>query len=61
MIRIIGTTGCSRCIAKKNEYTKKQIDFSYELLENLSQEEQDKILKYAEENKIFSFPIIIEN
>lgn len=60
MIRLIGTHGCSRCIVKKNEFLKKQIEFSYELLENLPEEEQEKILELAASNHIYSMPISID-
>lgn len=60
MIRIIGNRGCSRCIATKNDFAKKLIEFKYELIENLPQEEQDQILKLAEESGVATFPILLD-
>jgi glutaredoxin len=61
MIRIIGTLGCINCIKVKKAFEDKNIEFEYIIFNNLSSEEQDNIIKIAEQNCIGSFPIIFNN
>ena len=61
MIKIIGTLGCINCIKTKKVLEDKNIEFEYIIFNNLSSEEQDNIIKIAEQNCIGSFPIILNN
>ena len=61
MIKVIGTQGCSRCMMTKNILTKKNIDFTYDLITSLSQEDQNKYIKLAQDKGFMNFPIIIKN
>lgn len=60
MVTIIGTKGCSRCYAVKAQYEKKQIDYTYKLLNELPEEQQEELLCRAEQKHITSFPLILD-
>ena len=61
MIKLIGKTGCNRCIMTKNILTNKGVDFEYLLFEDLSSEDQDKYMKLAEEQHMIELPLIIKD
>jgi len=61
MYLIIGRKGCSRCTVIKNMLTSKNIDFEYKLLESLSSEESNEIVKKATKANQINMPLIFKN
>jgi glutaredoxin len=61
LIKIIGTQNCSRCNIVKNILKSKNIEFEYILFDILEEKEKQEYMKFAEENNIKNFPIIIKN
>jgi len=61
MIRIIGNEGCSRCEITKQILTNKEVQFTYELLENLPDEDKKSILKKARVKGILNMPLILKD
>lgn len=61
MVRVIGQLGCSNCEITKQVLKKKGIKFEYELLTNLSSEEQDTLLSLAELKGISKMPLIFND
>jgi glutaredoxin len=59
MIRVIGQLGCSNCEIAKLDLKKKGIDFTYELMMSLSEEEQDRLYNMAEEKNMTKMPLIL--
>ena len=60
-IRLIGNNGCSRCEIVKNILVTKGIDFTYVMLNDMSQEEQDNVLLMARKKGMLNLPLIIKN
>lgn len=61
MIRVIGEKGCSRCEITKQILKNKKIDFSYELLSDLTDEEQDELMNKAELKGLMQMPLIVKD
>lgn len=60
MIKVIGTVGCGKCMQAKRRLAKKDKEFSYVLLGEMSTEDQEKYKDMALETGQRSFPIIIK-
>jgi glutaredoxin len=61
MVTVIGTENCSRCKMVKDILTNKGIEFNYILFSSLSEDDKQKYLLMAAENKYASFPIILKD
>jgi glutaredoxin len=57
--KIVGNKGCSRCDITKKILINNGIEFDYETLSDLSEQEQKKTLSEAKEEGIVALPIII--
>lgn len=58
-IVIIGTSGCSNCIKVKEFAERNQLNFTYQLSEELDKEKRSELLQRARKKKIFAFPLIL--
>lgn len=58
-IRIIGTKNCSRCEMVKNLLTSKKIEFNYQIIDDLNEDEKNEIMNLGELNNQRSFPFLI--
>jgi glutaredoxin len=58
-VKIVGNKGCSRCDITKKILINNGIEFDYETLSDLSEQEQKKTLSEAKEEGIVALPIII--
>jgi glutaredoxin len=61
MIRVIGKLGCHECEITKLTLKKKGIDFSYELFNELSDEDQTKLSNLAASKKMMRMPLILKD
>lgn len=61
MITIYGTKTCGRCRVLKTNLEKKNVEFTYTLLSDLSLEEQQQIMTDATQNGKKQLPIIIKD
>lgn len=61
MIVIVGTSGCGNCKRVCVILKQKNISYSYELFNELTEEKQNGYLQLASKSNQQSFPIIIEN
>ena len=61
MIQVIGKENCGACMMVKRVLTAKGVEFEYSLLEDKEQEEQEQIIKMAEEQGKMSMPFIIKD
>lgn len=61
MIKIIGKKNCSACMMVKTIFDNKNIEYIYEEIEKLPQEEQDNIIAKATEQSKLSMPLIIKD
>lgn len=61
MIRVIGKLGCSNCLITKLTLEKKGIDFTYQLISELSDAEQDELFNKAELANKASMPMILKD
>jgi len=59
MIKLIGKKNCSACNMSKTVLINKGIEFEYNLLEDLTQEEQDRYIALAQESNMLSLPLIV--
>ena len=57
--RIIGNANCSRCEQTKSILASNNVSYKYELLEELSPEENSKFISQARRKGVFSAPIIV--
>jgi len=57
---LIGTRNCSRCQVTKTILDQKSIQYTYQLIEELSDEDADRYTKMAQESNKISFPLIIK-
>ena len=58
MIELIGTSGCSRCLMVKSILAKRNINYTYTLFEDLTQNEQSRYMELAENQ--LTFPLILK-
>ena len=61
MIKVIGKEHCGACMMTKNVLGVKGIEFEYILLEEMAEEEQNNVIKMAEEQGRLSMPFIIKD
>jgi glutaredoxin len=61
MVLVIGQENCVRCNITKNILDKNKIQYEYKKITDLSQEQQEKYMKIAEDKNLLNFPIIIVN
>lgn len=61
MIRVIGQLGCSNCEITKLILKKKGVDFTYQLITDLSEIEQDELFNMAEIAKKTNMPMILKD
>ena len=61
MIKVIGKEHCGACMMTKNVLGVKGIEFEYILLEEMTEEEQNNVIKMAEEQGRLSMPFIIKD
>lgn len=61
MILVIGKENCSSCEEVKNYLDTNNIEYRYKQLETLSDEDQKRLKTEAIQNKILSFPLIIQD
>ena len=61
MIRLIGKKGCSRCEITKQILKKKGVEFNYELISELSNEEQELLNKMVQETGLMQMPLILKD
>lgn len=61
MIRIIGNNGCSRCEVVKQILINKNMEFKYDLLTDLPNDEQNQLMDQARLNGMLNMPLIIRN
>ena len=61
MIKVIGKEHCGACMMTKNVLGAKGIEFEYILLEEMTEEEQNNVIKTAEEQGRLSMPFIIKD
>lgn len=61
MIILLGKNNCSRCDMVKSILDNKDISYQYKKIEECSQEEQEKYLYLARENRQLGFPLIIKD
>lgn len=61
MIKVIGKEHCGACMMTKNVLGAKGIEFEYILLEEMTEEEQNNVIKMAEEQGRLSMPFIIKD
>ena len=61
MIKVIGKEHCGACMMTKNVLKAKGIEFEYSLLEEMAEEEQNSVIKMAEEQGRLSMPFIIKD
>lgn len=61
MILVIGTENCSRCKMTKSILDKKEIDYTYKLNNEISEEEFNNYMIQAKNKGLMNFPLIIEN
>ena len=61
MIKVIGKEHCGACMMTKNVLGAKRIEFEYILLEEMTEEEQNNVIKMAEEQGRLSMPFIIKD
>lgn len=60
MIRIISNKSCLNCRIVKETLKKKGIAFTEELIDSLSQEEQDKLMDMASQKRLLKMPLILK-
>jgi glutaredoxin len=61
MYLIIGKENCSRCNMVKGVFDKKELDYSYVSIEQLSEEKQNTYKTMANNANQLSFPLIIKD
>lgn len=61
MVRVIGSRGCSRCEITKQILKKKGVEFSYELISDLPDEEQELLNNLAQEKGLLQMPLILKD
>lgn len=61
MLKIIGTNNCAKCIMTKQLLEKKNTEYEYVLLEDLSKEEQGEYLSMARKKGMMTMPLILKN
>ena len=59
MLKIIGTSNCSRCIMVKNILLNKNIEFEYSLYNDLSEIEKEYYNQLIKKYNQLQFPLII--
>lgn len=59
MVKVIGKVGCSACKMTQTVLQNKNVEFEYYHLEDLTQDEQLKYIKLAQENDMISLPLIV--
>ena len=60
MYKIYGNVGCSRCAIVKGLFTSKGIDFTYENLTDLSEEDKNSLINKATEEGKMNLPLIVK-
>lgn len=61
MVRVIGSKGCINCEITKQTLKKKGIEFSYELLTELPEDEQTKLNELATNKGLLKMPLILND
>ena len=61
MLRIIGGKNCSRCTVTKIILDQKKIEYSYDLIEELSENEVNEVMGKAREINQVSLPLIFKD
>jgi glutaredoxin len=61
MVRVIGSLGCINCEITKQTLKKKGVDFTYEILNQLSEEEQSKLTDLAKSKGLLKMPLILKD
>lgn len=60
-VMVYGANGCSACEMTKKILKEKNVEFSYELLEEVNQGIYDEVMEAAKKKGIRSMPIIIKD
>lgn len=61
MIRVIGSARCLNCQLVKKKLEKDNIDFTYELLDDLAEDERSTLEKMATSKKLMQMPLILKD
>lgn len=61
MVRIIGKTNCVNCEITKQTLKKKGIEFTYELFDELTDDEQLKLTEESKLKGIMKMPLILKD
>jgi glutaredoxin len=61
MLKVIGLENCGKCTITKNILEERNIEYEYDVLSNLNQEDQRKYAKMARESNYNSMPLIIRD
>jgi glutaredoxin len=61
MIRVIGNLNCPNCHITKMTLEKKGVDFTYEIFDQLSKDEQEILLEEAKNKGFLKMPLILKD
>jgi glutaredoxin len=61
MVIVYGTKTCGSCAMVKDTLTKKNIDFEYELLDEMDKDAADAIISFALSEGIRTMPVIMDD
>lgn len=61
MIKVIGKNSCSKCDMVKQLLNNKNVEFDYEMLEDMEDEMKGKVLKMARQLGRMEMPLIIKD
>jgi glutaredoxin len=61
MVKVIGSKSCVNCEITKQTLKKKGIEFTYELMSELSEEEQSMLNDMAVKKKMIKMPLILKD
>ena len=61
MVKVIGQLGCSNCLIVKMTLEKKGVNFTYQLISELSDTERNELFNKAELANKASMPMILKN
>ena len=61
MVRVLGSKGCVNCEITKQTLKKKGIEFRYELLSDLPDDEQTRLNEMAKNKGLLKMPLILKN
>ncbi|MCD3216922.1 glutaredoxin [Clostridium botulinum C] len=61
MIKIIGNEGCTACEMVKYLLNKKGVEYTYESLSDLSEDERQSLINQAQSNNMTDLPLIFKD